>query len=273
MNPEGQNATPQVLIGIVHNHNPDRLGQIREVAAGLAENFSQAGIRAEIVEAHFSPDLFGRQTLSDVVAHAAWNWVPAVFTARLNRPRRIWRLLSRVSRALVIWARRGHRDQELSVKRSIAGKHLHLMETALNREAKFLMILEDDAVPNEFGKQEFSSLIPPMLQLLGSNERWYLNLGGESQDQLIASLSSSAEPYAPGFVRLMPQQVDTVCAFVISRPVVEEIMKTILFRPELRASSPDHLMNYLMQKKSIACIHASPALFIHGSTTSLGSWH
>jgi hypothetical protein len=263
----------RVLVGVVHNHNPDRLQKIRDTASLVAENFSQAGMHAEVTEAHYAPDLSGPETLSDVIALLATDWVRAVLLRRLDRPKRIGRLLRRIARALAIWAKRGQRDRELSVKRSIAGKHLHLMETALNSGVDFLMVLEDDAMLNERGNQDFGALIPSIVEHLGPNEGWYLNLGGNSDEQLIAPLLPFAEPYLPGFVRLSPGQVDTVCAFIISRAALEQIWKTVLFRPEIRASLPDQLMNYMMTKKSIDCLHASPSLFIHGSASSLGSWH
>jgi len=172
-----------------------------------------------------------------------------------------------------ILAKRGQRDRELAVKRAIAGKHLHLFETALNSAADFLMVLEDDAVLNERGAQDFAGLIPRTVKHLGADERWYLNLGGESGEQLLPNLAPFAAPDLAGFVRLRPAQVDTVCAFIVSRSALQEIWRTVLFRPEIRASPPDHLMNYVMERKEISCLHASPSLFIHGSTSTLGSWH
>jgi hypothetical protein len=266
-------GTLRIVVGVVHNHNPDRLEQIRKTASVVANSFAVSGVQASVTEAHYAPALSGPQTISDVIALFTTDWVRAAFLGRVGRPKRIRRLLRRVVVALVIWAKRGQRDRELSVKRSISGKHLHLFETALNSDADFLMVLEDDAVLDERGAQDFGALIPSTVKHLGANKRWYLNLGGESGEQLIAPLVPFAESALPGFVRLIPAQVDTVCAFIVSRAAIEEIWRTVLFRPEIRASPPDHLMNYVMENQGIDCLHASPALFIHGSTSTLGSWH
>ena len=260
-------------MGIVHNHNLNRLEQIRKTAALVATSFSESEMHASVIEAHYAPDLEGPQTTSDVIALFTTDWVRAIFLARVGRPRRVWQLLKRVFVALAILAKRGLRDRELAVKRAIAGKHLHLFENALSTGADFLMVLEDDAVLSEVGAQGFEELIPPTIEHLGANERWYLNLGGESREQLIANLAPFATPDLPGFVRLGPAQVDTVCAFIVSRSALQEIWRTVLLRPELRASPPDHLMNYVMDQKEISCLHASSSLFIHGSTSTLGSWH
>lgn len=265
--------TPQIVVGIVHNHNPNRLEQIRNTAALVASSFSESGIQASVIEAHYAPNLEGPQNISDVIALFTTDWVRSIFLARVGRSRRIWRLLKRVLIALAIFAKRGKRDPELAVKRAIAGKHLHLFETALNSDADFLMVLEDDAVLNEEGAQGFEELVPRTVKHLGADERWYLNLGGESREQLIANLAPFAAPDIAGFVKLRPAQVDTVCAFIVSRSALQEIWKTVLFRPEIRASPPDHLMNYIMDQEEISCLHASPSFFIHGSTSTLGSWH
>ena len=133
---------------MVYKHNLSRLEQSRNTAALVATSFSESGTQASVIEAHYAPNLEGPQTTSDIIALFTTDWVHSIFLARVGRPRRVWRLLKRVVVALAILAKRGQRNRELAVKRSIVGTQLHLLETALNSVADFLMVLEDDAVLN-----------------------------------------------------------------------------------------------------------------------------
>lgn len=260
----------RICLALITHDDAQRNAYVRPRFAALADQLS-GGCAVEALEVAWQPEVepLGRATM---LRRAAMYW-------HLERSWQRYRGLETPALApdLARLARRGAADgfgaardarcRIAAIQMLTADKHLRVWDRFVDSGADALICLENDVV---FRADSASRLAAMLAQVLGVSDR-----------PLYADLAGGFEPEALGIAHLLTDRsslfrayrrpvTNTTCAYLLTRPLVRELLGALTIRPWLRVLASDWLLNALFvliaqRAVSCECLHADPTIFVHGS--------
>lgn len=262
----------QVTIGIVHNNDEPRLVSARATSQFLARSLQKNGFSVFLVEAGFQALTLRIASWGDVLARL---WVDyAIFkraVAVQAKKKHAFRLLFRFCLEGLRWIVRRPTKREFAVWRSITAKHVSLLWAAINSGSEWVIVLEDDSALIERTAKVFSSSLLPVLeseQTFGADVQGvFINLGGESDAELLSELRSLVTHQTLGRHELSTPLVDTVSAYAMNRKAASDFIAALTAAPELANVAIDPLMEIVFAGNGTRVVHVAPTLLAHGSSS------
>lgn len=157
-----------------------------------------------------------------------------------------------------------------AIEVTVTDKHIRAWASFLETEGEFLICFEDDAVFMEDSVQRIINLID-MLSSKNKKRPIYIDLaGGCTLDELkIDNLEVNRDN---NFRYYTKPVTNTACVYLMNRSLVVHFYDILARKPWLRLIGVDWMMNKLFMIMTgmgleCICIHASPTIFRHGSTT------
>ena len=153
---------------------------------------------------------------------------------------------------------------------TVTDKHIRAWSFFLETDGEFLICFEDDAIFKEDSVQRIINLID-MLSSKYKNKPIYIDLaGGCTLDELkIDKLEVNQDNNFRYYIKPV---TNTACVYLMNRSLVIHFYDILTRKPWLRLIGVDWMINKLVMIMTgmgleCICMHASPSIFKHGSTT------
>lgn len=263
----------RVLIGLVHNKDEHRLRSARKLVQDLAGELRGSGVCVEIEEASFQIETNQQTKIIDVITEIAYDYaISRTFSLQMRKSKKRARGIARFLVGFARFALRKPDSFRNATRRAVTDKHLHLIQAGLHSGADMVLVLEDDAIIPSNSARKLAPLVAK-IKSINVDEVLHLNLGGDSEDGLMPFLRAAGERDEHGFVEVKPPQVDTACAYLLTRACATGLFAQIQGNPLLRLVLIDHLFNLVLPRLGARSQHAHPHVITHGSKSDqFRSW-
>jgi hypothetical protein len=265
-----------ILAALIHHEVPERAinrERLRHLIAGLdlrlIEIIDQPEIHVEQLDMCFRFTIFRRQLLQSVS-----DAVFQCFSKRDSFLTAIRRFLAELRRSFQ-WFFTASSDVVLSAYRAaliesvLVDKHVSAWAKAVDLNSDWLLVLEDDALIDEETEGRLRHFFVHELDSVRRNILVYCDLAGGYDPRLLLPKDVSLGPYM-GSWTLSHVRTNTICSYLVSRPLLSCWLTMIRRYPLLRQLPADHLINVasiLSNRCRAACIclHWPKPFFRHGS--------
>ena len=148
-------------------------------------------------------------------------------------------------------------------------KHLAAWRAALQANAQWLLVLEDDAEVLPQTGNRIKVFLGNQLMMLEFDGRMYCDFAGGYAPHLVLPRNAEWNPKL-GYWNLPYIRTNTICSYLISKQLSKDILSIVDRLPLLKQLPADHLINLasrLTQPKNVSslCLHWQAPFFRHGS--------
>ena len=266
----------KVQISVVHNRDPLRERSFKETISGLTRLFESAGFSVRQSEMWFQGSVVAPARLVDVLSEYRYNSIIDGFRKLRGEKSRRLRKWERTFSILGHWLLRKNLPKANRVRKLISHKHLLAIDTFLNSNDDFLLVIEDDAVWDPLiGEPVFQKALMPLLDDCGAQtDDLFVNLTVGNGSELPNYALELGTQLVSGARRVYPGQPDTVCAYLMNRHTAENLARKYADDPVLKLVVPDVAWQNMFPKLNLSSIHLSPPLVLHGTASgSFASWN
>lgn len=265
-----------ILAALIHHEVPERAinrERLRHLIAGLdlrlIEIIDQPEIHVEKLDLCFRFTIFSRQLLQSV-SDAVFQY----FSKRDSFLTAIRRFLADLRRSSQ-WFFTASSDVVLSAYRAaliesvLVDKHVSAWAKAVDLNSDWLLVLEDDALIDEETEDRLRHFFVHELDSVKGNVLVYCDLAGGYDPRLLLPKDVYLGP-CMGSWSLSHVRTNTICSYLVSRPLLSCWLTMIRRYPLLRQLPADHLINVasILSKRCRAaciCLHWPKPFFRHGS--------
>ncbi len=162
------------------------------------------------------------------------------------------------------------RRRHLQVDAMVTAKHMAAWRAFLDSDLEYLVCFEDDAIFRPESVLRLLGVLSFAEVLSDGGAPVYMDLAGGFPVEEDFALLEAARP--AGLVTYGKPVTNTACCYLINRALAAIMAAQVLARPELRRLSIDWAMNAIFMRlgkarTAVACAHAKPPVFGHGSFT------
>lgn len=237
----------------------------------ISDQLSNNGHESVIVEAGFQCIPQVRTNLADVLGRF-WVDVSIWRSAKASRREQthFWRIFGRSLIEASRYVLRRPMKRTFAIWRAINAKHLSLWWQALNVDAKWLIVLEDDATLLPRTERVMADVVTHVVQethqIFGSDEAVFLNLAGESGEDIVGHGPSDSAVVFRGLLESRLARVDTVCAYALNASAIKKLVTDATINPVRFFAVVDMMMNLFFSRSAFRVLHVVPTAFGHGSS-------
>ena len=265
-----------MLAAMIHHGVPERAinrERLRHLMAALdlrfVEIIEQPEIDVQKLEPCFRFIILRRQLLLNI-SDAIFQF----FSKRDSFFTVIRRFLAELGRSLQ-WFFTASSDVVLSSYRAaliesvLVDKHVLAWSKAVDLNSDWLLVLEDDALLDDETEVRLRQFFAHELDTYRSNMLVYCDLAGGYDPLLLLPRYATLDSYA-GCWTLSHVRTNTICSYLVSRPLLSCWLTMIRRYPLLRQLPADHLINVasILSKRcrtGCICLHWAEPFFRHGS--------
>jgi hypothetical protein len=270
-----EDSSRTLQLSVVHNQDPVREMSLTATVDELSELFGASGFSVEKTELWFQGTTIARTTLLDVLLEHRYNTIINQFRKLRGQSSRRIRHWERILRIFGYWILRKKLPKAHQVRKLITHKHLLAIDTFLNSNRDYLLVIEDDAIfDNTTGASVFSqSLLPLLSNHENTAPPLFVNLTFGNGSSLPLYVDTLGTEFNAGAVLVSPGQPDTLCGYMMNRSLAEKLAEKYVEDPALRLVVPDVAWQGLFPELNLSSVHLTPPLVIHGTTSgSFASW-
>ncbi len=261
-----------ILIAMVHNKDDFKVSYIREKLNKMVDSLNRNGFNAVVREFSYQPVITGHSYFK----YLRRCFIYEVLNYRWIRYRKLsYNLKSFIGSLITLFSKsvKGFStDKKLKfseIETFVTDKHLRAWFSALEG-FDAVLVFEDDVFFNFDSINRFNFLI----NSIDLKEKCYFDLAGGLDKELLNIYQLLDLENSPdGLLCYKKIVTNTACAYLITKPLLQDFCDLIVSNPSNRIIGIDWLINYLSiclegtNVKNLKCYHSEPPIFQHGSFT------
>jgi len=263
-----------LFIGVVHNNDEEKIVSLRSNIEKLKYKLNSVGIGVLVLESSAQPPIkqhsryiYFLRTLYYEVLGIQWKRYRKIRCCFIKE---VVFLVFNIFKKLLNTYKNKNLLVFSEIEMFVTDKHLRLWFQAVE-EADAILIFEDDVVFSEGSIEVFVD----EYRKLDLKKNIYVDLaGGLDKEELLISHLVDEDHCSSRLVKYKKIVTNTACAYLLSRPLLDQYCSFVMAKPFYRYIGIDWLMNKLSislvdnnSSDCLECFHFEPPVFQHGSFT------